>query len=72
MSSPYRVRFVQPKPKQRAFRVPLSTIETMDKIGKALVRHYAEMELIYARESFRHNERRFERKMARIKKGLAY
>jgi hypothetical protein len=44
----------------------------LDKVGNLLLGHYAEMELLYARQSYAHNERMFEAKLARIKKGLAY
>lgn len=72
MSSPYRVSFPEPKAKPRALRAPLSSLEALDLVGNAMVRMYDELELLQARRSFAMNERMFERRMARIKKGMAY
>ena len=68
MSTPYRTLLPEPKAKPKALCAPLSTLEAMVRVGNALMAYYREMELIHARASFAHNERMFERKMARIKK----
>jgi len=71
MSSPYRASLPEPVVKPRALLV-LTKREGMARISASLSRFSLDMDLISAREIAAFNERRFERRMARIKSGLAY
>ena len=72
MSTPYRTSLPEPTSPRRRALPRLTQREGMDRISAALRRFSRNMDLISARESFAHNEWMFERKLARIKKGLAY
>jgi len=72
MSSPYRVSLPEPKALVLWAQPRLTRREGMDRISAALKSFSGSMDLIHARESFAHNEWMFERKLARIKKGMAY